>query len=442
MRLSPQRLAWIAMLSALVVFCLLCIGTVAFTRWFIFDSPTDLNVKLYAGLGTIGLAEQDQTERVVRDSGSVPDAATMTTDPLSQGYLEFSDPYDGTVVATATLRQNSQTRLINATRPRFDVSDDPYVVRLSHLAGRLDVWVSEGLNREIRLVISTPYGTVRIGEPGNFLIAVRSDPGYVSVVARKGSATLETDHHRPQLLTAPSQGVYRDGDPTVTVGPGPVDLLPDWDFSASTTEDWSVGWNCTFARSSEYPDAVPGTFNYAREDGRAVIHITRYMTEPAPGDTLCIRYLNTPETGLDVTGYDDLRLRVSMRIHHQSLSACGILGTECPIMLKMTYLDIHNVPQVWYHGFYVRFDPNQGGKKICDSCVEAHEQISKDTWYSYESGNLLTDYYTETSSLQPPASIISLQFYAAGHEYDVMLDEVALIASKADENGFSAFTIP
>jgi hypothetical protein len=252
MRLSPQRVAWITMLSGLAVFCALCVGTAAFARWLVFDSPTDLSVILHTGLGTVGLAEPDQNERVVRDDESVPDAATMTTDPLSQGYMEFTDPYDGSVIATATLRQDSQTRLITATRPRFNVGESPAVAWL-HTAGRLDVWVSDDLEREFRLVITTPYGTVRIGEAGNFLITVSADSGYVSVIVRKGSATLESSSHSPQLLAAPSQGTIHAGDPSVVVGPGPVDLLPDWDFSASTSEAWSVGWNCTFAHRPNIP---------------------------------------------------------------------------------------------------------------------------------------------------------------------------------------------
>jgi hypothetical protein len=150
---NPQRLAWITMLGALAIFCLLCISTIIFARWLVFESPTELNVTLHVGRGTVGLAEPDTTdEKAVRDRASVGSNNTLSTDNVSQGYLAFADPYSHKIIATATLLNDSTVTLKSASRPRFSLSDKSYTIRLK--------------DREIRLDIDSPLGVTRIGEGG------------------------------------------------------------------------------------------------------------------------------------------------------------------------------------------------------------------------------------------------------------------------------------
>ncbi len=47
------------MLSALVIFCLLCVSVFVFARWLVFELPTELKVTINVGRGTVGLAEPD-----------------------------------------------------------------------------------------------------------------------------------------------------------------------------------------------------------------------------------------------------------------------------------------------------------------------------------------------------------------------------------------------
>ncbi len=84
------------MVSALVIFCLLCVSTVIFARWLVFDSPTQLNVTLHVGKGTVGLAEPETDEKAIRTSAVGRVGTTgCSTDNTSQGYLSFSDPVFG-----------------------------------------------------------------------------------------------------------------------------------------------------------------------------------------------------------------------------------------------------------------------------------------------------------------------------------------------------------
>jgi hypothetical protein len=420
---NPQRLAWITMLSALMIFCLLCISTVIFARWLVFDSPTQLNVTLHVGKGTVGLAEPETDEKAIRTPASVGRNNQITTDNTSQGYLSFSDPYSGDIIATVTLRKNSVTRLRSASRPRFSLSENPYVIRLSDTNGRFEVWVTDSSDRAIRLEITGPLGTTHIEEGGNYLID--STPEYMTVNTRLGSAAVISRTGQTQHLAMSTEATIHSGDAAIQVAPGPIDLLPNWDFDQS--KDWPVEWNCTHKFSPDNQDGPPGTWFFNRVDGRGAIHIERMQPNPGPGTTLCNQYLTGPTNGLDVSRYNSLRVRVTMQVHYQSLSACGVVGTECPVMLHIAYLDENGIERNWYHGFYAEYLPNEG-RTICDACWEEHEQINKDAWYTYESGNLFTDW----PEGQRPRSLEFIEFYADGHQYDVMLSEVALVATLAD----------
>lgn len=436
-KMSPQRLAWVTMLTALVFFCALCAGTVALIRWLVFESPTGLNAALYVGQGTVGLWEPDQSsEKAVRLSDAVKQDNRLTTDNLSQGYIAFTDPYSGDLVATVLLRNGSVATLDSASRPRFSLSDNPYVIRLTKVAGRVEIWVRGGLDREIRVEIASSLGTAHINESGNFWIDSRTD--LLQVTARSGSLTLVSYGSQAQHLAQGYQALIHQGDPAIVMEPGPTDLIPNWDFGqvapglmtggdSEDSQNWPVEWNCSWDPSPAFQDAPAGTWQFATVNGRRVIHIQRTMQpDPGPGKTGCLKYPGGSD-GLDVTQYATLRLRVLMQVHFQNLSACGSVGSECPVMLFISYEDKDGNEYGWYHGFYAEYRPNEG-RTTCDSCLQPHEQINKDAWYSYESGDLFSDLPSD----RRPAKINYLRFYADGHQYDVMLGEVALMATLAD----------
>lgn len=404
------------MLGGLTIFLLICAGLALFAQWLIFESPTEMDVTLKVGRGTVGLAERNTSgEQAIRSSASVADGDTFTTDSLSQGYLTFADPYSGDTVATVTLRENSSAGLGRANRPRFSLSTNPYSLRLDDVSGQIEVWVSDGLDREVRLVITSPLGMLRINEPGNFLL--ESSPTQFIATARQGRATLETESAPPQLVAASYQGIIQQDMQTVHIQSSPEELLPNWDFSQS--DNWPVEWVCSFEPSPDYPNAPSARRDFIREDGRAIAHISRYLSAPEPGKFLCYQDLNI---SLKTQQYDDLRLRVTLQIRHQSLTGCGQAGSECPLLLRMDYRDASGNEFTWYHGFYAE-PAGPGARTICDSCLEEHERINKGVWYSYESGNLL-EILPEDRRL---AEITRLTFIADGHEYDVVLNEVALV---------------
>lgn len=424
MRSNPQRLAWITLLGALALFCLLCVSSVIFARWLLFESPTQLSVTLHVARGTVGVSKPDTSgEQAVRTTDTVGQENTLSTDNDSQGYLAFADPYSGQVLATVTLHHDSVMTLDRASRPRFSLSDNPYSIRVTGIAGRVDVWVNGDLDREMRLDLVGPLGTILVSEPGTLFIESTAD--FQTVTARDGTAILVSYTDQTQHIAPSTKATLYRESPNIEVASSPIELLPNSDFRQS--EDWPVGWSCAFRPSPDNLNGPAGQWLATTVDGRTVMHIQRMQPEPGPGRTGCVQYLAGPR-GQDVTGYATVSLRATMRVQYQSLSACGDQGSECPVMLHMVYLDPAGNELHWYHGFYTKYTPNVGRTR-CDSCLEPHEQISENAWYTYELEDLFADLPTD----RRPGSIIEIEFYGEGHQYDVLIDELSLLATLPNE---------
>ncbi|MBN1202398.1 MAG: hypothetical protein JXJ20_11125 [Anaerolineae bacterium] len=431
MQAHPHRFAWITLIGALVIFCLLCIGTIAFVRWLLLESPTELSVTVHVGRGTVGLAEPETSdEKAVRGEAQLGSGDRLSTDNVSQGYLAFSDPYSGKILATVTLHHDTIITLDSANRPRFSLSDNAYTIRLTEANGQLDVWVNSGLTREIRLNIESALGVARISQSGNYFL--ESNPSYFKATARSGALTLIDDNGQTQHLASTTEATIYQGDPVIRLTQAPTDLLPNSTFTETNDSAWPVAWSCANYPSPDNPNGPTGKYEFTSTDGRPTLHIQRLQSNPGPGGTGCEQFLAGPE-GLDVSQYDSLVLRASMMVHYQKLSACGVAGSECPVMLYISYLDQDGNPREWYHGFYAEYTPSVGRTR-CDTCLEEHERINKDAWYTYESGNLFTD----LPEGQRPGSIIQVRFYASGHEYEIMINEVALLATLPAEETAAA----
>ena len=83
-------------------------------------------------------------------------------------------------------------------------------------------------------------------------------------------------------------------------------------------------------------------------------------------------------------------------------------------------------PVNWYHGFYAIIDPSRSFPLRCDSCSEQHEQINPGVWYTYEIRNLFEAFAAQVR----PKLILNIRFYASGHQYEVYVSQVVLLADQ------------
>jgi hypothetical protein len=124
------------------------------------------------------------------------------------------------------------------------------------------------------------------------------------------------------------------------------------------------------------------------------------------------------EISYDVRDFASLALHLNVRVRSQSLTGCGSVGSECPIMVRIDYEDVHGTDRVWYHGFY-SVEPGES-----DLLFTWLEQVPPQTWYTFDSGNLVQLFE------EPPALIKRLAIYASGHSFDALATEVELLAQE------------
>jgi hypothetical protein len=197
------------------------------------------------------------------------------------------------------------------------------------------------------------------------------------------------------------------------------------DFNSTADQVRPQVWRCV--NNIDFPGEPLGTFGVMQVDGRTAMRLFRGDNALTHGVTRCWQGIGTGTSGLDLTSFNSVSIRATFKIASQSLSACGFDGSECPLMLRMDYIPAEGGDAVtWFHGFYASVDPNRFFPSSCLSCNEQHERITPNVWYTYESHNLFEVFAPGAQ----PRSILNLSFYASGHQYDVYVSEVTLVADQ------------
>lgn len=431
--LRQQRTAWIVLIIAFAFSCVLCISTGLGLRYFLLDSTISLQGVLTVGRGTVGLTSTDLIEQVVRYSREIANSSAISTDRQSQATLSFYDlQQPGKLVASVTVRSDTAMDLVAMTRPRFDLSGLGYEVTFSDMTGRMKVIIPDDVNRSVRVTIESQAGNwMTLTGGGDYFIDV--SPSAETLTNYGGSAALVlADGTTTQYVADQQRGLWFPQEGGVFVVPAPVSLFQQPQFSSQTVIE-SDGtpaqllqpvWRCYSVASG---DPV-GEFNIVREDGRTALNMIRGGGARTHGETLCSHTLGAGQ-GVDVTGYDTLTLDVLFKISSHSLSACGVEGSECPVMVRVDYIPVGGGPATsWFHGFFVTFDPNIANPLVCASCTQEHDVVNANAWYSYQSDNLF--------SLLPanarPQSVVNVVVYASGHEYNSFVANAALFGGVRD----------
>ena len=114
-------------------------------------------------------------------------------------------------------------------------------------------------------------------------------------------------------------------------------------------------------------------------------------------------------------------------IEYHNLPVCGSLGSECPVIVQIDYVDGEGGDREWQEGFYsVVNPPGIENPDVCWHCSETFRRthIPGNTWYAYLSGNLIL--LLSRNGL-PPQTIKEIAIYASGHEFDALVTDVELL---------------
>lgn len=443
-RFGAGRLAWVVLIVAFIVFCFTCVVTGLGLNYFLFESTVPMQVALDVSRGTATFqVSNDPDENAAPQSGHyVLTNMRVRLDGQSQATLLFRDSYEtGKLIGMVTMRPGSELYMGGAQRPRFEWSALGYRINLNRVSGDFDVYIPHGLDRPLVMTLNTSESdasrptSVYLSGGGTYTVSAMTNE--VQVYNREGDTAVVAVQGLDARLVATSERaiVSLGGEaPVIAQVPGTLDLLQpsalertdvDTVFTSNLLlPDLVWPWQCGDSQSPP-----PGRYEVGMPDGRPAIRLFRGDGATTHGSTSCWQSPGPSQTGRDMAEFTSLVFRTSFYIEQQSVAACGIDGSECALtlMLDYVYLDAEGKETLnqWFHGFYVKLDPERQFPVRCSSCQVDHDYVYPGTWYTYESPNILGLLPED----QQPARLLRAGFYASGHEYDVYVGDVALYAN-------------
>lgn len=427
----PERVAWIVLLGAFVLFCTVTLSTVFGVYNYMFQSSVPLPAILQVAKGTIGITGSDQIEAVERGARDLTNTVTsISTDSLSQATIQFRDEQgSGALLAAVTLQGNTLVTYNYADRPRFEWSVNPQRIQFSRLQGELDILVTGAHDQSFQMDVYTDDLDIDSGvhiqllSNGRYRLGVTEDEIRLLNLDGAARAFFQDEARNQRSAGAGDELVVRIGNRRMTSTSttdsalsNTVFSLLDWRETANELPEWQ----CTIRQ--EQPPA--GNYSLEDFDGRVALRLRRVNNAQANGEVRCVQAF--AGDGLDVSSYDSLRVVTTFRPNYQSLSVCGKAASECPLMLRIDYRESDGRRGAWLRGFY--YEESANARMRCDSCIQDHVDTYQAVWYTYDSDNLFNLIAEESR----PERILSVTFYASGHQFDTVVSEMALLLGSAN----------
>lgn len=455
--INVARLAWIVISISFVFFCASITTLTSGIYFFFFHSTRNIETTVEISRGTAGILSVDYAQRILTNTQSIENTqrgSRVSTDAQSEAVITYSIPVDEGMIdlVTVTLMRDSQVTLARASQPRYSWSNGRYILNLNDFSGSLHVYIAEPdrVARPLRLTVDTvASSSVLLEAAGLYRITYRN--GRLDVTCAAGQAVLlPPDRVENRLVVPGVEGVWHVAEsedspprPPYTVE-GPQNLIQNGLFAFQIPDQAQMSppsqttnlvcisllrWGCTESHES-VADPRIGHAVAAEWRGRKAVRFFREDTDSNGENGFKQPFGNDNELGLFVADLNSLNLYVTFLINHQSLSECGQLGSECPLMIQLTYFDGNGDERIWYQGFYAQSDPSYEFPPNCVTCplaFQAHRYVRPDVWHTYESGNLFNAIPADLR----PAYLKEIKFYASGHEYDVYVSDLALYADRS-----------
>ncbi len=409
-----ERLAWIILTLASLTCLALAIGVPVATRWYILNATHPLAITLQPRNGTTTIRRPGDVHPVlITEATDIRPRDRIALRANADAVLFFYPPNGSAEGPLVTMQLYGTTRLVveRARTPRFALSSLPHIVELRLDFGPNVRITIAGDDRPTLVRVHTPHGQVEMVE-GTYALSVEDDRTTFSVRTGQGRVPNPADESEVFVLTDLQRvELQQNTIGEITVGEHDILRNRNGDFEAPLGDTWT-----------EYSivgmvNAEKGTVTWTQEDDHHIVVFRRAG-------------LGFAETGIrqeinqDIRGARSVRVRARVRINTHSLGTCGSYASECPIMIRLGFLDTTNAEREWLQGFYVirGEDP-----PICVSCEWQAEQIQipqLGVWYDYESPDLLP--LLRERGIDP-TTIKSVKIYASGHTYESAIDEIAIL---------------
>ena len=433
---SPERTAWFVLLVGFAMFCLLTVTTVLGIYFYLFRSTIAIPAVLQVAQGTVGITGSDFVEAVEREREDLTDTVTsISTDSQSQATIQFRDILAvedevTAILAAVTLQPNTFVTLNRAARPRFDWSLNEHFIRLSRLKGQLDVLVVGAAGKPFLMSVGTAQKlTIELKGDGRYRISATDDEVRVNNLDGTSAAYFSDDMAHRSTIKDGQELIVRLGNRSFEIRSTMANVLSNASFSTGSKTDtfdpsvpWQQAWNCAVSQV-QLPQ---GQVSLNEFDGRVGLRLRRLDNATSHGEVNCKQ--SFAGEGLDVSAFDSIKIIVTFHLNYQSLSQCGILGSECPLMLRLDYDDHLPVGRHWIRGFHYEKEVSTDYFTRCNTCLQDHQIINKRVWYTFESENLLS----LIDRNDHPKILRSLQFYASGHQFDTIVSEIILLVGISD----------
>jgi hypothetical protein len=417
-RENPTRVAWLVLLASFFACCVLAVAVPLGARSYLLHATRTQTAFVTATSGTAQLWAPDAdapTAVTQRRPGAVATTAAPERQPVTEGSRVATDDKATALLtlagdeagervdATVQLSPDTTIALQQARTPRFQWSYDPHRVALDFQKGRIYLTAQKMDERDLQVHVTTPQADLAFGQ-GTFDVLVGSDETQVRV--RSGSGQVLAQGREVTVNGGERVTVATDRPPDLPV-PDTLNLVLNGRFDGRLTPPWQDYVNLS------QPDLTPGKVAQEQVGQRDVVRFTRKTEDNAPNEVGLRQEINR-----DVQGYDSLVLRFDLQLLNQSVPGGGYQASEYPVMARIDYTDIYGKDLYWVQGFYY-LDLPSGVTWV--SPTTRGEQVPSGVWYTYESPNLF-----QLLQDTRPARINKITIYAAGHDYDSRVADLAL----------------
>ena len=388
-----QRQAWILLIAAFCAFVLLAVFAPYAVRRYYLNATTPQEASLEVIAGTVRVSPPGDAVDVAANNGdAVLEGYTVKTDGTSRALLTL---FDG---STIYVFENSQVQMGAMRASRF--AKRVTLVRVVERQGRVRIGVAPPAAQESAFTVETPQASVNLRD-GSYAVEVTERSTAVSVRAGEGAVTAQKS---TVAVKRGQRSTVAVGQPPSSPGPAALDLVLNGDFRQK-----DVGWTIKTDVETGRRDDIYGQTLVQADGETPTVRFVRRGSKNSHGENTIRQEINR-----DVSDFVSLKLSLDFLLTYQSLSGGGYLGSEYPLMVRVTYRDVSGQQATWAHGFYYHNDANYP--------TTYGDQVPGSVWIPFEKDLFALEGHPR------PFRLLSIEVSASGWDYESLLKSVAIFA--------------